>query len=200
MASPQTSTRHAERKHRDKEARRAQIIRTARQIAEAEGWPGVTVRRLSEEIAYSQPVLYSHFSNREAILAAVAIEGFRELGLLLEQSRTRAGQTDALSAVATAYLDFAAASPALYQAMFTLNLELPFDQAGTPSELRFAFDQLLGLFSGQQARPEVLAEVFWANLHGIAELSQTRRLPPVRQKERLETLVQLFRASPPAAS
>src|ERR1700751_2451136 len=83
MATTQAANRIAERKLRDRQARRAQIISAARRIAELEGWSNVTVRRLSDEISYSQPVLYSHFANREEIVAAVAIEGFLELGLAL---------------------------------------------------------------------------------------------------------------------
>src|SRR6516225_6623236 len=83
------TNRIAERKSRDKQARRAQIISAARRIAALEGWPNVTVRRLSDEISYSQPVLYAHFGSREGILTAVAIEGFQELGLALEKARTR---------------------------------------------------------------------------------------------------------------
>ena len=42
----------------------------------------MTIRRLADEIEYSQPVLYSHFENRDAIVAAVAVEGFLELQAL----------------------------------------------------------------------------------------------------------------------
>src|SRR5262249_6354700 len=89
MATTPAPSQIAERKLRDKQARRAQIISAARRIAEIEGWPNVTVRRLSDEISYSQPVLYSHFGSREGILAAVAIEGFEEIGLALEKARKR---------------------------------------------------------------------------------------------------------------
>jgi AcrR family transcriptional regulator len=157
-----------------------------------EGWPNVTVRRLSDEISYSQPVLYAHFANRDAILAAVAIEGFKELGLALEKSRKRAKQGDTVAAVAAAYLKFAVSSPALYEVMFSLSLSVPFGQAATPPQLRFGFAQLLELFSGQGSKAEVMAELFWASLHGIAELTRTRRFPPSRQKERLRRLVELF--------
>jgi AcrR family transcriptional regulator len=50
----------------------------------------MTVRRLSDKISYSQPVLYAHFGSRDGILAAVAIEGFKELGLALENARKQA--------------------------------------------------------------------------------------------------------------
>ena len=133
--------RIAERKQRDREARRAQIISAARRIAELEGWPSVTVRRLSDEISYSQPVLYGHFESRESILAAVAIEGFQEIGQALEKARKRAKPGKMVEAVASAYLEFAASSPALYEAMFSLGLSIPFADAHTPPELRFAFAQ-----------------------------------------------------------
>lgn len=189
---PTTPDLAAQRKLRKVQARRAQIISTARRIAEQEGWPSVTVRRLSDEISYSQPVLYSHFESREAILAAVAIEGFREIGVALEKARTRAKPGKAIDAVAAAYLHFAESSPAMYEVMFSLGLSIPFGDAATPQELRFGFSQILALFQGQSAKPEVVAELFWANLHGIAELTRTRRLPRSRQKERLRILVDLF--------
>jgi AcrR family transcriptional regulator len=184
--------RIAERKQRDREARRAQIISAARRIAELEGWSSVTVRRLSDEISYSQPVLYGHFESREGILAAVAIEGFQEIGLALEKARKRAKPGKMVESVASAYLEFAASSPALYEVMFSLSLNIPFADAATPPELRFAFAQLLEMFQEQGSKPEVLSELFWAGLHGIADLTRTKRFPPSRQKERVKMFVELF--------
>ena len=192
MKTQPAANRIAERKLRDRQTRRAQIVAAARRIAELEGWSSVTVRRLSGEISYSQPVLYAHFGSREGILAAVAVQGFQELGLALEKARKRVKSGNAVQSVAAAYLEFAASSPAMYEVMFSLNLSVPFDDAATPPELRFAFSQLLELFQGRRAKSEVLSELFWASLHGIAELTRTRRFPRSRQKERLRTLVELF--------
>lgn len=192
MVTKAAVNRIAERKLRDRETRREQIISAARRIAELEGWPSVTVRRLSDEISYSQPVLYAHFGSREEILAAVAIEGFQEIGLALEKARRRATRATPVESVAAAYLEFAASSPALYEVMFSLNLSVPFDDAGTPPELRFAFSQLMALFEGQSAKAEILSELFWASLHGIAELTRTERFPHSRQKQRVRAIVELF--------
>lgn len=186
------ANRIAERKLRDRQARRAQIVSAARRIAELEGWSSVTVRRLSDEISYSQPVLYAHFGSRQGILDAVAIEGFEEMGLALEKARKRAKRGNTVESVATAYLEFAASSPALYEVMFSLALSVPFGDPATPPELRFGFSQLLELFQGQSSKPEVVTELFWASLHGIAELTRTKRFPPSRQKERVRTLVERF--------
>jgi AcrR family transcriptional regulator len=192
MATTLATNRIAERKLRDKQARRAQIVSAARRIAELEGWSNVTVRRLSDEISYSQPVLYAHFRNREGILAAVAIEGFQEIGLALEKARERVKRGNTVESVAAAYLKFAASSPALYEVMFSLSLSVPFDDAATPPQLRFAFSQLLELFQGQSSKSEVISELFWASLHGIAELTRAKRFPRSRQKERVTALVELF--------
>jgi len=182
METTAAPSRIAERKLRDREARRRQIISAARRIAETEGWPNVTVRRLSDEISYSQPVLYAHFGSREGILAAVALEGFHELGVVLE-------------AFASAYLAFASSSSALYEVMFSLSLAVPFADPATPAELQFAFAQLMELFKSQGSKSELLSEIFWASLHGLAELTRTKRLPRSRQKERMKTLVELFTCS-----
>ena len=192
MATTLAANRITERKRRDKQARRAQIISAARRIAELEGWSNVTVRRLSDEISYSQPVLYAHFGSREGILAAVAIEGFQELGLALEKARRRFKRRNTVESVAAAYLEFAASSPALYEVMFSLSLSVTFGDATTPPETQFAFSQLLELFPGQSSKSEVISELFWASLHGIAELTRTKRFPRSRQEERVRALVELF--------
>jgi len=84
--------------------------------------------------------------------------------------------------------------------MFLLSLSVPFGEAATPPELRFAFSQFLELFQGQSSKSEVLSELFWASLHGIAELTRTKRFPRIRQKERVRTLVELFTSALPPAS
>jgi len=109
----------------------------------------------------------------------------------LEKARKRVKGGSAVESVAAAYLEFAASSPAMYEVMFTLNLSIPFGDPATPPELRFGFSQLLALFQGQM-KPEVLTELFWASLHGIAELTRTGRFPRSRQKERVRMLVERF--------
>jgi AcrR family transcriptional regulator len=192
METTVAPSRIAERKLRDRQARRAQIISAARRIAEAEGWPSVTVRRLSDEISYSQPVLYAHFGSREGILSAVALEGFQELGVALEKAKKRAKGDASIEGFASAYMAFASSSPALYEVMFSLSLNVPFADPATPAELQSAFAQLMELFKNQGSKSEVLSELFWASLHGLAELTRTKRLPRSRQKERIKTLVELF--------
>jgi AcrR family transcriptional regulator len=79
-----------ERRERERAERRQAIVTGARELAEADGWEAVTTRRLSDRIEYSQPVLYSHFENRDAIIEAVALEGFSELWVVMHHGKSKA--------------------------------------------------------------------------------------------------------------
>ena len=107
---------------RQRAERERRITVAARLIAEREGWNAVTIRRLADEIEYSQPVIYSHFENKEAIVAAVAVEGFREITSKLQEAAGKStDRRNALENVATAYLAFSLRYPALYEAMCLLS-------------------------------------------------------------------------------
>jgi AcrR family transcriptional regulator len=132
---------------------------------------------LADEIEYSQPVVYSHFENKEAIGAAVAIEGFREItSELQEAARKSTDRRNGLENVATAYLAFAPTHSALYKAMFTLPTGLRFAEAETRSELRAAFDALATVVTPFCANVAITIETLWASLHGLAELERSGRI------------------------
>jgi AcrR family transcriptional regulator len=177
-----------ERRERERAHRHQLIITAARELAETEGWEAVTTRRLAERVEYSQPVLYSHFNGKDAIVSAVALDGFGELVAHLRSARL-AAPGDALRAVCHAYLEFATERPALYQAMFVLPTDLKFASAETPPPLRACFDEFVSCFRPDNERRELFAEVTWSTLHGMAVLSGSGRIPPGLQDERVDFLV-----------
>lgn len=184
-----------ERRLREQAERRRLILTTARELAEAEGWDAVTTRRLADHIEYSQPVLYQHFKNKGAIVHAVALDGFGELAAGLREARLAGeGPEEALRRAARAYLDFAAANPMLYQAMFTLSVGLEFAQEETPQQMIDAFAEIMSA-----VRPlvgdgdaELQTEVLWCACHGLASLTWGERLRPGLADERLSALVDSF--------
>ena len=177
-----------ERRERERAHRHQLIITAARELAEAEGWEAVTTRRLAERVEYSQPVLYSHFNGKDAIVSAVALDGMIELAADLRRAR-QATPDQALRAVCGAYLAFATRQPALYQAMFILPTDLKFGSAETPPPLRAAFGEFVSCFRSDNERRERFAEVLWSALHGIAVLSDSGRIPAEGQEERLDLLI-----------
>ncbi|MBU6529902.1 TetR/AcrR family transcriptional regulator [Streptomyces mayonensis] len=182
-----------ERKERERAGRERLIVATARGLAEEQGWDAVTTRRLAERIEYSQPVLYSHFRGKREIIGAVALEGAAEMAAALRAATTAAdGPRAGVTALARAYLDFAEANPAVYDAMFRLDGGLPFAQEDTPEPLKDAFAALLeslGRVAGGGVHPGLFTEVFWAALHGLATLTRAGRLPPEDAGRRVELLV-----------
>ncbi|MFD6682021.1 TetR/AcrR family transcriptional regulator [Micromonospora parva] len=180
----------SERRERERAHRHQMIITAARELAEAEGWEAVTTRRLAERVEYSQPVLYSHFSGKDAIVSAVALDGFGELAANMRRARQAPPEPgQALRAVCDAYLEFATERPALYQAMFVLPNDLKFASAETPVPLRACFDEFVSCFHPDNKRRELFAEVLWSALHGIAVLSESGRIPPAGQEERIDFLI-----------
>ena len=187
-----------ERRERDRAARRQLIVTTARRIAEAEGWDAVTTRRLSAEIEYSQPVLYKHFSNMEAIAQRIAVEGFRELAESLRDATVGATEPEhAFRRIAHAYIDFAVANPAVYDAMFTRATTLHFAASDTPTEVSAAFFELRDVVMVKDpVDADTATETLWAALHGLATLGRSGRLRDGHQSERVDFLVKQFVAAP----
>lgn len=182
-----------DRKKRERAKRERLILATARELAEQHGWDAVTTRQLAERIEYSQPVLYSHFRGKREIIGAVALEGAAEMAAALRVAAAAAdGPRARVAALARAYLDFAARSPAVYDAIFQLDGGLAFAKADTPEPLQAAFAALvesLREVAGDGVHPALLSEVFWAALHGLATLTRAGRLPPEDAERRTELLV-----------
>jgi AcrR family transcriptional regulator len=185
-----------ERRERERAERERLIVTAARELAETEGWDAVTTRRLAAEIEYSQPVLYSHFKGKGAIMAAVAVQGFDDLAAELRRSRAAAaGTREALAAVAGTYTSFARRRPALYDAMFTHLVDLPFATEEAPAPLRAAFGELrlaVEPIAAEDEDPGLLTEAFWAGLHGLATLMRSGRLPEHAHEARLALLIGHF--------
>lgn len=180
-----------ERKLRERGEREIRIVATARRIAEEEGWGAVTIRRLAQDIEYSQPVVYSHFASRDAIVGAVALEGFGELADLLRAAAEPASSPKgAVEAVAAAFLDFAFGRPAMYEAMFVLPSGLRFARSDTPPQLRATFGALAAVIAPFCDEVEGATETFWAALHGLAELERHGRIRPAFRAHRQAIVVE----------
>lgn len=179
-----------ERKGRQRAEREHRITEAARLIAEGEGWSAVTIRRLADEIEYSQPVLYAHFRNRDAIVAAVAVEGFQALTMALRNAARGSRATrNVPRKVAMAYLDFARRHPALYDAMFVLPTNLDFAKPDTRAELKETFSALAAVVAPSSTDVEVATETFWAVLHGLAALERSGRIRLNKRNERVTLAV-----------
>ncbi|EKU46102.1 TetR/AcrR family transcriptional regulator [Brevibacterium casei] len=178
--------------------RRAAILAAARTSADSSGWSAVTTRRLAEAIGYSQPVLYGHFPGGKAeIMRTVALDGFADLRqrcqaaieTAIETAGAEAGPDSrgVVEALAHAYLDFADAHPAVYEAMFAEPIGARFAEADNEPELRDAFTVLAEVIGEDTA-----TEVFWGALHGMSLLERAGRMKTADRARRVADLSARF--------
>jgi AcrR family transcriptional regulator len=171
--------------------RRQQILDAARAVAETDGWAAVTSRRLADAIGYTQPVLYGHFpGGKTEIMRTVALAGFTELAAATRAAVGRKTGARAVAAVAGAYLDFAAAHPSLYEAMFQLPIDARFAQDDAEAELRSGFDALAAVLGAGDNG--TATEVLWSALHGMSLLESAGRMRPEHRADRVAELAARF--------
>jgi AcrR family transcriptional regulator len=167
----------------DLDLRRNQVIHAARDLAEAGGWSAVTMRALAGQLGVTQPVLYSAFASRQALIDAVALDGFRDLAAALE-----AVDASPMPRI-RAYLDFAAAHPRVYEAMFSLPSGLAFGADDAAEPLRHAFAGIRAVFPDAD---ETWAEVAWSTWHGLATLQASGRLRASHMQTRVGLACQML--------
>lgn len=113
-----------ERRQREKESIRANILQAAFTLAKADGWASLSIRKIADAIEYSAPVVYDHFENKEAILYEISINGFHCLQIeLLKAQKKHETPEDQLTAIVDAYWNFAFKNKEYYQLMFGLGMQ-----------------------------------------------------------------------------
>lgn len=113
-----------ERRQREKESVRANILQAAFSLAKNEGWAALSIRKIADAIEYSAPVVYDHFENKEAILFEISLNGFYLLQKDLIKAQNKATTPeDQLVAIVDAYWDFAFNNKEYYQLMFGLGMQ-----------------------------------------------------------------------------
>ena len=79
-----------ERREREKEELRAQILDAARELFAEEGYDAVTMRKIAEQIEYSPTAIYFHFKDKHAVLMReLCDEDFLRLAARVPEDRAR---------------------------------------------------------------------------------------------------------------
>jgi AcrR family transcriptional regulator len=144
----------------------------------AEGVNGLTLREIGARLGVSRSALYRHFAHKNALLAAVATEGFRALRERLvaaweEGGRSRKG----FESMGVAYVRFAIENPSHYRVMFGGFVDPKASSPELAAEAEGAFQALVtALATLRRDRivrdddSEQMARFVWAVVHGVAML------------------------------
>lgn len=202
MAARKTSPKRATYHHGD--LSRALVEGAVRLIQEA-GPDAVSIRELSRRIGVNHAAVYRHYQDKDALLAAVAEDGWTQLAEAMSRSVASADAggagraVDRLLLMGAAYARFALANPAHYAVMTgpRLNergrfpaLEVPIQRAFDLLIGEFVIGRAAGLFTGG-GDPRDWALRVWMFAHGYVTLVAGRRLAvrPSRVEEYFEALL-----------
>ncbi|HXM81373.1 MAG TPA: WHG domain-containing protein [Burkholderiales bacterium] len=140
---------------------RAALLRAAGKRLEKQGIAALSLRGAARRAGVSHNAPYRHFADREALLAALAAEGFHLLGQELDKASGRE--------MGEAYVRFALQHPQRFRLMFGGRIALdkhPQLRAAASS----AFDQLQAAFSGYVLDARTAAAAAWSLVHGLSHL------------------------------
>jgi AcrR family transcriptional regulator len=110
-----------ERRERLKIKVRADIVKTAKDIAREDGWTAVSIRKIAEVIEYSPPILYEYFESKDKLLEAIRREGFDYLQSDFIKIKGHFSNAEKqLVEVAQSIWNYAVENPEVFQVMFNL--------------------------------------------------------------------------------
>ncbi len=149
---------------------REALVAAALERLEREGPSALGLRELARGVGVSPSAPYRHFADRQALLEAVATEGFRRFSAAMSAAADGKPETDQLEAMARAYVRFAVASPHLFRLMFSPEIEHRRDPALAASA-KAAYASLAAAAAREDgAAPAKVAITAWAFVHGLSIL------------------------------
>ncbi|NEZ61696.1 TetR/AcrR family transcriptional regulator [Leptolyngbyaceae cyanobacterium CCMR0082] len=163
---------------------RRALLDSALAIITEQDISALSLRQVARRAGVSHTAPYRHFADKEALLAAVAEEGFREFSRYLEQARDAESTPLAqLQATGIAYVEYALRYPTHYQVMFGSYCA---DADAFPlltTTANKSFQILVDIIADGQAaqemqpgEPQLLALANWSLVHGLAMLLLDNRL------------------------
>jgi len=160
---------------------RGQLLAAARCILQESGRAGLSLRAIADRAGVAPGTVYYHYADKAALLAGLAIDGFRQLAEAMRAAYEVDGDIGGLRSTGGAYLNFLREKPELYELMYeALDSGRREDVAAAEAEA-FAVSRaaIMADFAGQHA-PELagsIADAIWAWGRGIAAVALSRSLP-----------------------
>lgn len=164
------------RRDKQRVANREGILQAALRIAEREGWPAVTIRKIAREIDYTSPIIYQHFDNKEAALQVLMERGYTMLQEAMQHPAPAATPDEHLLDMGRAYLHFVQQQPRLYELMSGLSgvsLDSNVRKTSALGVTKVVVKALEEWAARKQLRiadPLAACETCWGILHGMASL------------------------------
>jgi AcrR family transcriptional regulator len=170
---------------------RAELLRTAVELAREQGPSGVVLREVARRAGVSHNAAYRHFADRKELLDATAGAGQDELFRAMSgrAARVRGGDPAERSVrrmreIGKGYVLFAVREPGLFATAFAGTVERPPDEPGPYELLSAALDEMVANGRLAPSRREGAEVACWSAVHGFAVLHIDGPLADVPARER----------------
>lgn len=162
------------------------LIDTAVEIISEQGPEDLSLRKIAKRAGVSHAAPYRHFKDKNAILAAVARQGFN---MMLRQTEeriagNRGNELDHFAICGLSYIDFAISYPSHYRVMFGTRAENSYFSDEFKPESIPVFKLLADIIVTCQEKallkegdPHEMALAAWSIVHGFAMLRIDHHIP-----------------------
>jgi AcrR family transcriptional regulator len=155
------------------------LIKAGVEILARDGTGGLSLRKVASKAGVSHTAPYSHFADKQALIAAISTEGFRQLyervSAVAEEYKTKPSRQ--LVEVAWAYVQFALDDRDRFKVMFSgvLEKEKEYPEFVTESQRNFQLvrmvveaNQTAGVLRGGPS--DLVTLSVWGMIHGFIML------------------------------
>ena len=177
-----------ERREREKEARKNQILKAARTLLLKKGLHETTVNQIAKLSELSVGTIYLYYHNKEDIFAALQEEGLEILNRFVSDAvATTVTPADRIRIIATAYADFSEKNKNYYDIItyflsspgqvFPARLKSRIDRSGGKVLEHLIASIEAGINSGEFKKVNTLnhALCLWGTLHGLIQFNKLEK-------------------------
>ena len=182
-----------ERREREKESLRQEILDAAREMFVSEGYENVSMRKIAERIEYSPTTIYLYFEDKAAIFESLCDETFAKL--IEKQEALAKKHRDPLIRLrecGRAYIHFGLEHPNHYRVAFmqphSLGEQRSFEETmgyRAFSFLRANVEECVREKKFRRIDVDLASQAIWAATHGLTSLLITHGDFPWAEREKL---------------